>query len=347
MAARAIEQYKEVYRLDPADSESALWLARLYRLRNEHDKAEDVLRSLLKQDPDNETAVEQLTQLLLDEGKSADAVLLLESITSRTPSPTLLDLLGDAYTQTHDLAKAEAAYRKATELDPSELSHHARIGPDTARRRKIRRRARRLPEACRLDARRFRCLPASGANLQGTPPTRPRRRESSESPPVRARQPRGHVQRGHALRSAGPLRRRHSRALRRRHRPQVAIDRAALAPPLAGHSVPATRPALPRHAEFPGRDLYLRRARPSRRRRRSPRAHADHGHLPRRKELAQGTSGWQRRPRKISQRPRTSYVQRASARGKRPDRRSRESSSLAADEERRRPRHLSQHRPGL
>jgi len=128
MAARAIEQYKEVYRLDPADSESALWLARLYRLRNEHDKAEEVLRSLLKQDSENEAAVEQLTQLLLDEGKSADAVLLLENITGRTPSPALLDLLGDAYTQTHNLAKAEAAYRKATELDPSELSHTRGLG---------------------------------------------------------------------------------------------------------------------------------------------------------------------------------------------------------------------------
>ncbi|HKN76096.1 MAG TPA: tetratricopeptide repeat protein [Candidatus Acidoferrum sp.] len=128
MAQRAIEQYSEVYRLDPTDSESALWLARLYRLRNEHDKAEEVLRGLLKQDPENEPAVEQLTQLLLDEGKSADAVLLLEGITSRTPSPTLLDLLGDAYTQTHDLAKAEGAYRKAADLDPSELSHFRGLG---------------------------------------------------------------------------------------------------------------------------------------------------------------------------------------------------------------------------
>lgn len=123
MADRAIEQYREVWRLDPTDSESALWLSRLYRLRNEHDKAEEVLRGLLKQDPENEAAVEQLTQLLLDEGKSADAVSLLEGITGRAPSPGLLDLLGDAYTQTHDLTKAEAAYRKAAELDPSELSH--------------------------------------------------------------------------------------------------------------------------------------------------------------------------------------------------------------------------------
>ena len=87
VSARAIEQYKEIFRLDPSDTESALWLARLYRLRNEHDKAEDVLRGILKTDPDNEAAIEQLTQLLLDEGKSSEAVSLLEGMTSRAPSP--------------------------------------------------------------------------------------------------------------------------------------------------------------------------------------------------------------------------------------------------------------------
>ncbi|HWY43613.1 MAG TPA: tetratricopeptide repeat protein [Candidatus Sulfotelmatobacter sp.] len=125
---RAAEQFKEVVRLDPADTESALWLARLYRLQNKHEQAEEVLRGILKSDPDNEAGVEQLTQLLLDQGKSAEAVALLEGITSKSPSPTLLDLLGDAYTQTKDLAKAEAAYRKATELDPSELSHQRGLG---------------------------------------------------------------------------------------------------------------------------------------------------------------------------------------------------------------------------
>ena len=123
MAGKAIEQYQEIRRLDPSDTESALWLARLYRLRNEHDKAEGVLRGILKDDPENEAAIEQVTQLLLDEGKSDEAVKLLEGMTNQTPSPTLLDLLGDAYTQTKDLPKAEQAYRKAAELDPSELSH--------------------------------------------------------------------------------------------------------------------------------------------------------------------------------------------------------------------------------
>ncbi|HMI52535.1 MAG TPA: tetratricopeptide repeat protein [Candidatus Saccharimonadales bacterium] len=128
VVGRAIEQYREIYRLDPSDTESALWLARLYRLKNEHDKAETVLRSILKEDPDNEAAVEQLTQLLLDQGKSAEAVSLLEGMNAQSPSPTLLDLLGDAYTQTHDLPKAEQAYRKAVDLDPSELSHQRGLG---------------------------------------------------------------------------------------------------------------------------------------------------------------------------------------------------------------------------
>jgi len=122
-AGKAIEQFREINRLDPTDTESALWLARLYRLKNEHDKSEEVLRGILKTDPDNEQAVEQLTQLLLDEGKSEDAVSLLEGITQHSSSPVLMDLLGDAYTQAHELPKAETAYRKAVEMDPSELSH--------------------------------------------------------------------------------------------------------------------------------------------------------------------------------------------------------------------------------
>jgi tetratricopeptide (TPR) repeat protein len=128
MVQRAIQQFQEVVRLDPSDSESALWLARLYRLANQHDKAEEMLREMLKTDPDDEPAVEQLTQLLLDEGKSADAVALLEGINAKNPSATLLDLLGDAYTQTRDLAKAEEAYSKAVEMDPSELTHYRGLG---------------------------------------------------------------------------------------------------------------------------------------------------------------------------------------------------------------------------
>src|ERR1700757_2733459 len=125
---KAIAEYSEVHRLDPTDQEASLWLSRLYRLHNEPEKAEQVLRNMLKEDPDNEAAVEQLTQLLLDQNKAEDAIQLLEGMTVHSTSATLFDLLGDAYTQTHDYTKAEAAYRKAADLDPSELSHLRGLG---------------------------------------------------------------------------------------------------------------------------------------------------------------------------------------------------------------------------
>ena len=126
---RAIEQYAEIYRLDPTDTESALWLARLYRLRNEHDKAEEVLRGMLKDDPENEPAVEQFTQLLLDEGKSAEAVALLEDMTSA------LSFAGPARSarrRLHANARSRQSRNRLSqepsELDPSELSHQRGLG---------------------------------------------------------------------------------------------------------------------------------------------------------------------------------------------------------------------------
>lgn len=128
MVGKAIAEYSEVHRLDPSDEEASLWLARLYRLHNEPEQAEKVLQKMLKDDPGNEAAVEQLTQLLLDENKTDEAIKLLEGMTARSGSATLFDLLGDAYTQAHDFPKAEAAYRKAVDLDPSELSHLRGLG---------------------------------------------------------------------------------------------------------------------------------------------------------------------------------------------------------------------------
>jgi tetratricopeptide (TPR) repeat protein len=120
---RAAEQYREIMRLDPADTDAALWLARLYRLQNDHDKAEGVLRALLAREPENENAVEQLTQLLLDEGKSQEAISSLKGILDRAPTPRLWDLYGEAYTQIHDLSNAEQAYRKAAEAQPGDINH--------------------------------------------------------------------------------------------------------------------------------------------------------------------------------------------------------------------------------
>ena len=123
----ASDQYREILRIDPTDNDAALWLARLYRLENEQDKAEAVLRTLLAREPANENGVEQFTQLLLDEGKSQEAVTSLQTILQRAPTPKLWEMLGDAYNQIHDLPNAEQSYRKAAEAQPDDINHRKEL----------------------------------------------------------------------------------------------------------------------------------------------------------------------------------------------------------------------------
>jgi tetratricopeptide (TPR) repeat protein len=120
---KAIDQFQAILKIDPNDSYSALWLARLYRFENRHDEAEKVLRGILEQDPGNGAALEQLSQLLVDEGRSQDAITLLSKAAGDSSSPDIYDLLGDAYSQEKDYAKAEDAYRKAVDEDPDDPDH--------------------------------------------------------------------------------------------------------------------------------------------------------------------------------------------------------------------------------
>jgi tetratricopeptide (TPR) repeat protein len=119
----AMEQFQAILRIEPQDLEASLWLARLYRFENEHEKAEALLREVLKREPGDEPALDQLSQLLLDQGRAQEAIALLAESVNDESSPALLDLLGDAYNQTHNYAKAEDAYGQAVKEDPEEVSH--------------------------------------------------------------------------------------------------------------------------------------------------------------------------------------------------------------------------------
>lgn len=123
-ATRAIEQLEQIRKLDPKDTESELWLVRLYRMTGDTTKAENILQDLLKQDPNDEGVIEQAAQLMLDHGRAEEAVNLLKDATAHAPSGRLSDLLGDAYTQLHDFANAEVAYNKAVDMEPDEPGHH-------------------------------------------------------------------------------------------------------------------------------------------------------------------------------------------------------------------------------
>ncbi len=136
LATRAVEQLEQIRRLDPKDSESALWLARLYRLRGDSSKAENVLHGLLAQNPNDETAAGQEAELLLEQNRAQEAISLLEGIMKRAPSGHIADTLGDAYSQLHDYASAEQAYRMAIELEPDEADHYRGLAEALASREK-------------------------------------------------------------------------------------------------------------------------------------------------------------------------------------------------------------------
>jgi tetratricopeptide (TPR) repeat protein len=121
--SKAIVEFQAILKIQPDDTYSSLWLARLYRFENHHTDAEKVLRDVLERDPGNGAALEQLSQLLIDEGRSQEAVKILQDAAGSSSSPEVYDLLGDAYAQAKDYAKSEVAYRKAAEADPDDPGH--------------------------------------------------------------------------------------------------------------------------------------------------------------------------------------------------------------------------------
>ena len=120
---KAVDQFQAILKTDPNDTYSLLWLARLYRFQNQHAEAEKVLRQILAHESDNGPALEQLSQLLIDQGRSQEAIELLTRAAGDSASPDIYDLLGDAYSQAKDYANAEKAYGEAIAGDPDDPGH--------------------------------------------------------------------------------------------------------------------------------------------------------------------------------------------------------------------------------
>ena len=120
---KAVDQFQAILKTDPTDTYSLLWLARLYRFQNQHAEAEKVLRQILAHDSDNGPALEQLSQLLIAQGRAQEAIGLLTRAAGDSASPDIYDLLGDAYSQAKDYPKAEEAYKQAIAGDPDDAGH--------------------------------------------------------------------------------------------------------------------------------------------------------------------------------------------------------------------------------
>ena len=293
MVAKAITEYVQVHRLDPGDQEASLWLARLYRLHNEPDKAEQVLRKMLDDDPGNEAAAEQLTQLLLDENKADEAIKLLEDMTAQSTSATLFDLLGDAYTQNHDYAKAEVAYRKAVDLDPTELNHLRGLGQTLLSEEKY-------SDALTVYQKLIDLMPDDSDNyLRMAQIYRELHQlDKAEENLVKARQYNpGSLEVLFNEAMIYEAQGRYDDAIRVISDAITGVKAqstgAAFEPAAARRAVSGTRDAVPRCAELPGCHLHLPGTRAFGRRRRPARALVDHGNVPAGEGHAKGAAGRQ------------------------------------------------------
>jgi len=117
----AIDQYEQIVKLDPKSVDDHLLLARLYRLNNELLKAESEFKAAVKIQPDSEEAVTMLAYLYNEEGDSAHALDVLNTVPEKARTAKLYSALGYTYEQQKDYKQAVEAYRKSTELDHDNL----------------------------------------------------------------------------------------------------------------------------------------------------------------------------------------------------------------------------------
>ncbi|HEY1732239.1 MAG TPA: tetratricopeptide repeat protein, partial [Terriglobales bacterium] len=117
----AIDQYEQIVKLDPKSVEDHLLLGRLYRLNNELLKSENEFKAAVKIQPDSEEAVTTLAYLYNEEGDSAHALEVLNTVPEKARTAKLYSALGYTYEQEKDYKQAVEAYRKSTELDHDNL----------------------------------------------------------------------------------------------------------------------------------------------------------------------------------------------------------------------------------
>jgi tetratricopeptide (TPR) repeat protein len=115
---KAIVHFEALARLNAEDADTHIALARLYRLSNQPEKAEEALKQVLENDPDSRNAAVNLAQLYFDQGEYQLAIELLKRVPEEEMDAPHLATLGYAYAQAHEYDEAVAAYQKALALDP-------------------------------------------------------------------------------------------------------------------------------------------------------------------------------------------------------------------------------------
>jgi tetratricopeptide (TPR) repeat protein len=117
---KAIEQFREVYRLDPEDDTNLLTLGQLYVQSNQPNEAVEMLAKYIEINPDSPSAVMSLSNAFQQLDKPEEALKVLNKFLETDPdNPYVTQVAADLYEKSGDFAKALDLQRKIYEADPS------------------------------------------------------------------------------------------------------------------------------------------------------------------------------------------------------------------------------------
>ncbi len=118
---QAIAEFQKIVALQPASVDDHMVLGQLYTVKHQPDQAEAEFKTALAIEPESEDVVLNLTRLYAEKGDLEKAAKTIESIPEDGRTPKMEFTLGALYDQMKQPKDAIAAYKRAKDLDPSDV----------------------------------------------------------------------------------------------------------------------------------------------------------------------------------------------------------------------------------
>ncbi len=118
---QAIAEFQKIVALQPNSVDDHMVLGQLYTVKHQPDQAEAEFKTALGIEPESEEVVLNLARLYAEKDEIEKAVNTIESVPVDGRTPKMEFTLGTLYDQMKQAKDAIAAYRRARDLDPSDM----------------------------------------------------------------------------------------------------------------------------------------------------------------------------------------------------------------------------------